>query len=104
MKKSLLQSLSVYAFVLVSTLSGCASYQTCGSGKCPGDAEINTQVEEQLAQHPDIESNAIRVQTLDHRVFLSGLVSSGLAIEEATVVARSVPGVSEVSNSIVVSD
>jgi osmotically-inducible protein OsmY len=48
--------------------------------------------------------NEIRVQTLNHEVFLSGLVSSGLAIEEATVVASSVPGVSGVLNSIVVSN
>jgi osmotically-inducible protein OsmY len=50
-----------------------------------------------------LESNAIRVQTLNHVVFLGGVVASGLEIDTAGSIARSVPDVVEVVNSMVVS-
>jgi len=83
------------AFVLILTgvLSGCAAYKTyenCGLHGCPGDATITA----------DVEPNAITVQTLDHVVYLYGLVSSSLEISTAESIARKVPGVTGVVNSM----
>jgi osmotically-inducible protein OsmY len=49
----------------------------------------------------DLEPNAIAVQTLDHVVYLYGLVSSSLEIYTAESIARRVPGVTGVVNSMV---
>jgi BON domain-containing protein len=49
------------------------------------------------------QCNVIRVQTLNHVVYLDGVVSSGLEIDAAESIARDVPGVARVVNSIVVS-
>jgi osmotically-inducible protein OsmY len=87
-------------------LSGCAVYDTyekCGFHGCPGDAKITANVRSQLNQCLFLEPNAIRVQTLNHVVFLEGVVSSGLEIDTAESIARKVPDVARVMNSIVVS-
>jgi osmotically-inducible protein OsmY len=89
--------------VLTATLSGCAvcrTYEKCGLQGCPGDKEITAQILSQFSQHLDLEPNAINVQTLDHVVYLNGLVSSGLEIYEAEAIARQVPGVTDVVNSV----
>jgi osmotically-inducible protein OsmY len=90
--------------VLTATLSGCAVYQTykkCGFENCPGDKEITAQILKQFSQHLDLEPNAIKVETADHVVYLSGLVSSSLEIYTAEKIVRQVPGVRDVVNSIV---
>ena len=99
-------SLCALAFVLILTdaLSGCAVYNTyekCGFRGCPGDAQITAEIRSRFREHYDLEPNAIIVQTLDHVVYLSGLVSSSLEIATADSIARQVPGVKEVVNSVV---
>jgi osmotically-inducible protein OsmY len=46
----------------------------------------------------------ITVQTLDHVVYLYGIVASGLEIGTAESIALQVPGVARVVNSIVISN
>ncbi len=85
---------------------GCAVYQTyekCGLHGCPGDEKITADIRLQFSRQRFLEPNAIRVQTLDRVVFLDGVVSSGLEIDAAETIARGVPGVERVVNSIVVS-
>lgn len=99
-------SLCALAFVLILTdaLSGCAVYSTyekCGFRGCPGDAQITAEILSQFRQGSDLEPNAIAVQTLDHVVYLNGLVSSSLEIATAESIARQVPGVKRVVNSVV---
>ncbi len=92
--------------IMRGVLSGCAVYDTyekCGFHGCPGDAKITANVRSQLNQCLFLEPNAIRVQTLNHVVFLEGVVSSGLEIDTAESIARKVPDVARVMNSIVVS-
>jgi hypothetical protein len=92
--------------VMTGALGGCAVYDTyekCGFHGCPGDAKITADVRSQLIQCSFLEPNAIRVQTLDHVVFLEGVVTSGLEIDTAESIARKVPDVARVVNSIVVS-
>lgn len=97
---------AAFVVILTGILSGCRLYRTyekCGLHGCPGDAQITAAVLARFSQQPDLEPNVVYVQTLDHVVYLRGLVSSGLEIETAESLARSVPGVKRVVSSIGVS-
>jgi hypothetical protein len=90
--------------VLADALSGCALYDTyekCGFRGCPGDAKITADIVLQLARCSFIEPNAISVQTMDHVVYLNGVVRSSLEIGTAESIAGQVPGVARVVNSVV---
>jgi hypothetical protein len=92
---------------LVISLSGCALYQTyekCGYRGCPADAKITADVVSQFSRCSSLEPNVITVQTLDHVVYLYGVVASGLEIGTAESIARDAPGVKQVVNSIVISN
>jgi osmotically-inducible protein OsmY len=92
-----------FSLLLSSALSGCAAERKCGWGGCPGDARITADVQTRLSRHPDLEGvSSINVQTLDHVVYLSGEVSSGLMRETAEAIARKAPGVTRVEDSIAV--
>jgi osmotically-inducible protein OsmY len=97
---------SVLVLSLTGTLSGCAAYDTyekCGFHGCPGDAQITAEVRARLKQNSSLEIDAISVQTLDHVVYLSGVVSSGLEINNAGEIASGVPGVTQVVNTMAIS-
>ena len=92
---------------LTGALSGCALYNTyekCGFRGCPGDAKITADVVLQLNRCSFLEQNVIGVQTLDHVVYLNGAVTSGLEIGTAESIARQVPGVAGVVNSITLNE
>lgn len=97
---------SVLVLALAGALPGCAVYHTyekCGWHGCAGDAQITAEIQSQINQRSDLESTAITVQTLDHIVYLYGVVSSGLEISDTESIARSVPGVRQVINSMAIS-
>jgi|SRR5580704_11571541 osmotically-inducible protein OsmY len=83
-------------------LDACAAERKCGLEGCTGDAQITAKVQTQLSHHPELGSNTIDVQTLNHVVYLSGLVSSGLMRQTAADVARQVSGVTRVENNVAV--
>lgn len=93
-----------YALGLASVFSGCAAistYETCGVGGCPGDATVTRAIDELFTQHPALAApNLIDVQTLNHVVYLYGLVDTELQRQLAESVARGTPGVSRVVNAI----
>jgi osmotically-inducible protein OsmY len=89
------------ALMLASLLPACSTYTKCGLAGCPGDAEITAQVQALFDQHNVLGApNAISIQTLDHVVYLSGLVDTGQERAIAEEVARGVAGVTRVVNSI----
>jgi osmotically-inducible protein OsmY len=90
-----------FAFMLTGVLSGCATYKKCGPEGCPGDAKITANVQDRLAQHPEIGS--VEVQTLNGVVYLNGVVGEGLQREIAESTARNTPGVTKVVDNIGVS-
>jgi BON domain len=104
MSKSTSRCLVSCALTLTGALSGCVSFQKCGFEGCPGDAQISAKIQAQLAQDTAMEPNAISVQTLDHEVYLYGLVSSSLEIDDAVAVASNVPGVTHVVSSVAVTN
>lgn len=93
---------SILALVLLS--SGCAALSTweaCGIRGCAGDATISRAVEAGFAQHPALGApNLIEVQTLDHVVYLYGLVDTDLQRRLAESVVSTVPGVARVVDTL----
>jgi osmotically-inducible protein OsmY len=86
---------------LLGSLLGCATARPCASDACVSDANISSQVQAALAQHPALQApNSVRVQTADGIVYLHGHVSTGLQRDEAEAVARQVPDVRQVVDSL----
>ena len=96
----------IAALLLTGALSACAEYRAaerCGKDGCPGDANITASVQELFAQHPELEGpDQLYVKTLDHVVYLSGTVETGLHRDIAASVAREVSGVTGVVNDIAI--
>lgn len=87
--------------VLAGALPGCAAYKKCGFGGCPGDAEITAEVRALFDEHPVLEPpNLLQVQTVDHVVYLNGVVDTGTQRLMAESVAQQAKGVARVVNSI----
>jgi osmotically-inducible protein OsmY len=87
--------------VLLGASSGCAVYKRCGFAGCPGDAKITHDVRELISHYPALMApNSVRVQTMNHVVYLYGEVNTGLERSTAESVASAVPGVTRVVDSI----
>jgi osmotically-inducible protein OsmY len=93
------------AFVLfMDALPGCTGYRKCRLEGCPRDTKITADVQARLNQVTDLGSpDSIEVQTLDHVVYLNGLVDVGSEKSTAESVAKQVPGVTRIVNNIAVS-
>jgi len=92
---------SALALILTGILPGCAAYTKCGFTGCPGDAKITADVRALFDQHPELEPpNLINVRTLDHVVYLTGLLDTDLQRQMAQSLAHQVAGVTKVVNSI----
>ena len=92
------------ALILSGSVGGCAAFDKCGFGGCPGDAKITADVQWLFEQHPALEPpNLLSVQTLDRVVYLNGLVDTDLERQLAESVAHEAPGVAKVVNSIGIS-
>ena len=63
------------------------------------DAQITAEVKALLDRHPEL-GTSINVQTLDHVVYLYGLVDTPLDAEIANSVALQAPGATRVVSSI----
>jgi osmotically-inducible protein OsmY len=101
---SMLRSIFL-TLALTSALAGCATYRKCGFSGCPGDAAISAQVRVLFNQHAALEPpNLIGIETLDHVVYLTGLVDTDLERRIAQSVALQADGVARVVNSIELRD
>ena len=97
---------SLGSLVIVLSLSAglpaCAMVETaqkCGLKGCAGDADIEAHVKAALSQYPSFGWE-VSVQTLDHVVYLYGLVNTEMVRAEIADVVKTVPGVTRVVNSI----
>jgi hypothetical protein len=89
--------------ITAGVLAGCATDPVSGPGGASSDAKITQNVEARLDQHPDLgPPQEIHVQTKENVVYLSGLVDSGVEIQNAESVARQAKGVSDVVNMLAV--
>jgi osmotically-inducible protein OsmY len=91
--------LMTLGLVITGVLSGCATFEKCGFKGCPGDAQVTAEVKALFDKHPEL-GTSIDVQTLDHVVYLYGLVDTPLESEIAQSVALQAPGAARVVSSI----
>ena len=98
---------SAIAFALLTgatiVSTGCSvarDQQTVGS--YVDDAAITTAVKAKMAEDKGVSAAAISVETLNGTVQLSGFAKSQAEKNRAGEVARSVKGVTEVRNSLIV--
>jgi osmotically-inducible protein OsmY len=87
--------------LVVGGLVGCATFEKCGFRGCPGDATITAEVQALLDQNPPLgPPNEVYVQTLDHVVYLNGIVDTPFQLRLAESLAGEAAGVSRVVNNI----
>jgi osmotically-inducible protein OsmY len=96
---------AVLAFILLCsgtlTLQGCLSSPQCASEECKNDAKITADIQAKLKEHRELGGpNAVYVQTRGGVVYLTGQVATDLQRQTAESVARQVPGVGQIVNSI----
>jgi osmotically-inducible protein OsmY len=100
MSKSKCFMLVSAVFLLGGALSAYADDDKSSVGASQ-DTQITQAVAQAIAQHPDLTApNQIYVDTRDQVVYLSGVVDNSLATANAEQVARQVPGVMRVVNTI----
>jgi osmotically-inducible protein OsmY len=103
MNKPTLLYASALILTIAGALGGCATFEKCDSASCRDDAAITTKAQAQLNQSADFGApNSIRVQTIDHVVYLAGQVDVGLEKRTAASEVQEVPGVAHVVNNIAV--
>lgn len=101
-KANLLRS-ALVAFVLATSVAGCAVISGRETaGEYVDDATITTKVKTAIFDDPTLKSMQISVETLQNVVQLSGFVDSQQVRIRAGEVARGVSGVREVRNNLIV--
>ncbi|HEX4585262.1 MAG TPA: BON domain-containing protein [Burkholderiaceae bacterium] len=83
-------------FALVAVLSGAAYAQ--GSAE---DQQIRAEVQKQISEQPSLKFHNISVRTVNHVVYLGGLVDTRAERHQAGHIAGSIPGVTKVYNDVV---
>jgi osmotically-inducible protein OsmY len=90
-----------FATMLAGAAAGCADLRAHGSQSASADAMITADVETQLNLMADLgPPGSIKVQTLDHVVYLNGLVDGGLEKRTAEEAVLKIPGVEKVADDI----
>jgi osmotically-inducible protein OsmY len=87
--------------VLAAVLSGSAYAQS--AGESTDDAQIRAEVLRQIDDRSELKFDNISVRSVDHAVYLEGLVDTRVDQEEAATIAAAVPGVSKVYNELALS-
>jgi len=89
--------------VLATSFMACASTRTHeGTGEYVDDTAITTKVKAAIFTDSELKVMQINVETFKGVVQLSGFVNSSASVTKAGEVARSVKGVVEVKNDLVV--
>jgi hyperosmotically inducible protein len=98
LKRNMLVVLTV-GLLLTPAIAALSQEDTTPS---PADAEISARVKGLLIRNEEVKANQVNVETERGVVQLSGFVDSEQAKEAATETARSVVGVTEVRNELIV--
>ena len=99
-KTALIAAVSAAALL---TLPGCAVIRDQSTvGAYIDDATITTQVKARMIENKQVDAGAIKVETLNGTVLLSGFAKSALEKSTAESIARGVNGVKSVKNEILV--
>lgn len=88
---------------IVTLLAACAAFSGRETaGEYIDDAGITAAVKSEILQDPKLKMFQIHVETFKNQVQLSGFVDSPAEIQRAGQIARSVQGVQDVKNNLVV--
>lgn len=88
-------------FVLIVATVGCATQQVCSGSGCTPDEATTAAVNAAISAHPDLGgAGQIQASTMNHVVYLTGIVSSGYQRSIAGSVAAQTDGVTMMVNSI----
>jgi osmotically-inducible protein OsmY len=94
---------SVVTAVALLTTAGCAVTRGQESvGAYVDDAAITTAVKAKMVENKDVDAAAIKVETLNGTVMLSGFAKNSLEKGQAESIARDTKGVKSVKNEIAV--
>lgn len=89
--------------LVLAILSACSpSGAHRGTGEYIDDTAITTRVKTAFAADPEVKATEVQVETYKGTVQLSGFVESSESAARAAQLARDVPGVKEVRNSMVI--
>jgi osmotically-inducible protein OsmY len=89
-----------FALILSGALAGCATVGDCDSDSCRNDAKITSEVRAAIDRHPELgDPDSIQIQTSNRVVYLHGELDD-VARSDVGSLARQVPGVDNVVNSI----
>ena len=92
------------ALSFMISAAGCATHKACSDRTCAADADTTATVSAAIAAHPDLgPPGLLQVWTVNHVVYLSGVVNSGYQRSVAESLASQTDGVTKVVNSISVS-
>jgi osmotically-inducible protein OsmY len=92
---------TICAFAGSGLLGACALSKGSGATTTKDDARITAAVKAAINRHPDLgPPNQIYVDTRERVVYLTGTVDDSLTGENATSVAKSIHGVTEVVDNI----
>jgi len=95
--------LAVAAAFSVVQLTGCAVARDQQSvGAFIDDTTVTTRVKARFAGDPTVSALAIKVETLNGTVQLSGFAKTGDERSHADALARATPGVQSVRNDIII--
>jgi osmotically-inducible protein OsmY len=94
--------LLVAAITLLTLLSltGCAAQRKCEANACADDKAITARIEAALYANAAIATWDIQVQTINHTVYLYGLVDTNVQRAFIEETAHKTQGVEKVVNSI----
>lgn len=95
-----IQPLAVVALLALASLAGCAAQHKCPADSCADDAAITKKIEATLYENKAIATWDIQVQTINHTVYLYGLVDTNVQRSFIEETAHKTPGVEKVVNSI----
>lgn len=91
------------SLIALTTVSGCAVTRGQSTvGEYIDDATITTQVKAKFVEAKSVDASAIKVETLNGEVMLSGFAKSSTEKAAAESLARSVKGVKGVKNQLAV--
>jgi osmotically-inducible protein OsmY len=91
----------VGTLILVAAMAGCADQNACPGSGCTTDEQTTAAVSATISAHPDLGApSQIQVSTINHVVYLTGIVDTGYQRSIAENLAAKTQGVTKVVNSI----
>ena len=100
---TLRSSITTAALAAAVLVSGCSVFRKQESvGAYVDDATVTTRVKAKFVENKDVAASAIKVETLNGTVQLSGFAKNGTEKSMAESIARNTGGVRDVRNDIII--